>query len=124
MHSLTRASFGALCTLALFVGPSCSSSQSAKTTETATAPSAQDAAAPLPGSSAVLIVHGMSCPKCANNIHVSLDEVAGVSDSTVDLATGRVTVQFDPLAKTNPSRAELTRVIKNSGFTLVDIQTN
>lgn len=124
MHSLTRASFGALCTLALLTGPSCSSTQSAKSTSTATASPAQDADAPLPGSSAVLRVNGMSCPKCANNIHVSLGEVPGVSDSTVDLASGRVTVQFDPMAKFNPSRATLAKVIKNSGFTLVDVETN
>jgi copper chaperone CopZ len=99
----------------------CASSSTTTTNAPAAATISTDHT-PIAGDSAVLLVHGMSCPKCANNIHVSLGQVPGVADSAIDLDTGRVTVQFDHLAKTHPSPAALAKVVKDSGFTLVGIE--
>jgi len=148
-NTISRASFGALGVLSVLALASCASSGASSTKAEApaapathqeahaatptTAPAAAtpasapvasaDPNAPLRGSAAVLVVNGMSCPKCANNIHVSLSQVPGVADSAIDLQTGRVTVTFDKLAKFHPSQAALAKVVKDSGFTLVSIET-
>jgi len=149
INTTSRALFGALGVLSVLSLASCASSgassakaeapeasashQEALAAAPATAPAAPTPAtapvasanpnAPLPGNAAVLVVNGMSCPKCANNIHVSLSQVPGVADSAIDLQTGRVTVTFDKLAKFHPSQAALAKVVKDSGFTLVSIET-
>jgi copper chaperone CopZ len=72
------------------------------------------------GHVAVLTVHGMGCPLCANNVDVQLMKVPGVESVTIDLGTGHVTTAISP---TNPpSEAALTKAIADSGFTLVKIE--
>lgn len=70
--------------------------------------------------SAVLLVHGLSCPLCANNIDAQLLKVPGVQAVAADLATGRVEVTFDPTHP--PTRGALIAAVDESGFTLVNIE--
>ncbi len=67
-----------------------------------------------------MVVRGMSCPKCADNIDLQLKSVRGVRDVAIDLGTGEVLVEFE--AKVHPTRADLERAIEKSGFTLVSIE--
>ena len=43
-----------------------------------------------------LPITGMTCASCANRIEKTLRKAVGVSDATVNLATERATVHFDP----------------------------
>ncbi len=81
---------------------------------------ASDSAA-ITESTATLWVSGMSCPLCANNIDKQLMQVKGVSSVSVDLGSGRVVVQTP--GDTKPSRKELARAIRQSGFTLTRIES-
>jgi copper chaperone CopZ len=76
---------------------------------------------PITESTATLWVSGMSCPLCASNIDKQLTQVKGVSSVSVDLGSGRVVVQTP--GETKPSRKELARAIRQSGFTLTRIET-
>jgi copper chaperone CopZ len=78
---------------------------------------------PIEGDSATLVVRGLSCPKCANNVNLQLEKVAGVGETHIDMGTGEVRVRFDRLAMQRPSRAALAQAIADAGFTLVEIRT-
>ena len=118
--------FSATCTLAgamLLAG--CSTTTSTTTSDssgsTASAAEASPAAdhAPIQAETATLVVHGMGCPLCANNVDKQLLAVPGVDDVSIDLGSGVVTVS---LAGTDrPSRAQQVRAIDQSGFSLVSI---
>ena len=90
------------------------------------APSSAPAPAPMPGpetaSSATLVVHGMGCPLCANNVDKQLLKVPGVEKVNVDLGSGKVKVSFAP-GSFRPGDARLAKAVANSGYTLVRIQT-
>ncbi len=75
---------------------------------------------PIEASSATLVVHGMSCPLCANNVDKQLMEVRGVRDVKVDMSSGEVSVALADADR--PSTAELKRAVDGSGFTLVSIR--
>ena len=67
----------------------------------------------------VLIVHGLSCPLCSNNLDGQLKKVAGVEDASIDLKTGAVTVR---LAEGHSvTSGDLAGAVKNAGFTLKKI---
>ena len=72
--------------------------------------------------SVTLIVHGMGCPLCANNVDKQLLKVPGVDKVDVDLGTGAVRVAFQAGAA-YPGHAPLEKAVANSGYTLVRIQT-
>jgi len=74
---------------------------------------------PITADSATLIVHGMSCPLCANNADKKLRDVPGVGNVAIDMGSGKVSVVFS--GKEHPSRAQLARAVKDAGFTLVRI---
>jgi copper chaperone len=76
---------------------------------------------PIETSTASLVVHGMGCPLCANNVDKQLLAVAGVTDVAIDLGSGVVTVQLADAGR--PSKAQLARAVRESGFTLVEINT-
>ena len=42
-------------------------------------------------------IAGMSCAACVRRVEEGIKTLAGVSDATVNLATSRATVEFDPL---------------------------
>lgn len=73
----------------------------------------------IKGSVVRLTVHGMSCPKCANNITRQVVRAVGVRDVNIDMASGFVYVDILPNAKPTPK--ELAQQVANTGFTLVEI---
>lgn len=69
---------------------------------------------------ATLIVHGMGCPLCANNIDKQLLALPGVETVRVDLGTGSV---FVTMAEENrPTSEQLAAAVEQSGYTLVRIE--
>jgi copper chaperone CopZ len=74
----------------------------------------------LEPNTAVMYVYGMGCPQCAYNIDMQLLKLKGVKEVKVDMGTGKVTAHLNP---ENPAtEAQLTRAIRNTGFTLVKMQ--
>lgn len=80
----------------------------------------QDPEAVLDSRSATLIVHGMSCPLCANNVDKQLLAVPGVSAVNVDMGTGEAKVQMLPAARV--TRRQLADAVYKSGFTLAEVR--
>jgi Zn2+/Cd2+-exporting ATPase len=72
------------------------------------------------GSVAVMTVHGMACPQCANNVDLQLLKVKGVESVKIDMGSGRVTAQLSP--SNPPTRDQLAQAIEKTGFTLVKIE--
>jgi len=69
---------------------------------------------------ATLMVKGLVCPFCVQNVDKQISAIAGVDDVAVDLQTGRVTVV---LSETNPASKDLlVKAIDDSGFTLDRIE--
>ena len=68
----------------------------------------------------ILNVKGMSCPKCVTNVDIQLARIPGVQKSSIDMSTGKVTVNFDP-AKHVP-RGALAKAVDDSGLTLASIE--
>ena len=58
-------------------------------------------------------VGGMTCAACVGRVERGLKKVSGVQDASVNLATERATVTFDP-AVTNP--AALVRQVADTGY--------
>ncbi|MDX2017828.1 MAG: heavy metal-associated domain-containing protein [Planctomycetota bacterium] len=79
-----------------------------------------DQGRPLTGASATLVVQGLSCPLCATNIDKTLTRVPGVQAAAVDLSRGEVRLTLAPDRK--PTRAELAKAVRDSGFTLSEIR--
>ncbi len=75
----------------------------------------------IEGSSVTMVVHGMGCPLCANNVDRQLKALPGVRDASIDLGSGEVKVQL--AGENRPTRAQLARAVQDSGFTLVRIET-
>lgn len=71
---------------------------------------------PLSADSVRLTVSGLSCPQCASNLTLTLDEVPGVVESQLDLATGEVFIEFGIV---RPSPKQIADAVEDSGFTLV-----
>ncbi|MBL8765307.1 MAG: heavy-metal-associated domain-containing protein [Phycisphaerae bacterium] len=94
--------------------PGCASSRGAFPTE-----SLADTAT-ITGSSATLIVHGMSCPLCASNVDTQLLTVPGVVSANVNMGSGEVRVGFAPGARV--TRAQLAKAVDDSGFSLVEVR--
>ena len=68
----------------------------------------------------ILNVKGMSCPKCVTNVDIQLARIPGVQKSSIDMSTGKVTVNFDP-AK-HVTRGALAKAVDDSGLTLTSIE--
>jgi len=62
-----------------------------------------------------LPVEGMSCASCVLRVEKALKKVDGVTAATVNLATEKATVQFDP---SRVPLARLQEVVADSGYTL------
>lgn len=75
-------------------------------------------AAPSRPADATFVVYGMSCPQCSANIDRQFQRIDGVSDVSIDLESGVVSVYFVP--GTTPSPAAMRQAIVDSGFTLVE----
>lgn len=64
-----------------------------------------------------LRVSGMSCMGCVNSVKNLLGAVGGVGKVDVDLAGGRVDVEYDP-AQAHPDA--LKAAIQDGGYRVVD----
>jgi Cu+-exporting ATPase len=67
-----------------------------------------------------MVVHGMSCPLCANNVDKTLAAVPGVTSVLVDMGSGRAAVTLDGTTKV--TRGQLAKAVDKSGFTLKSIE--
>jgi len=61
-------------------------------------------------------VEGMTCAACTGRVERALKKVPGVAEASVNLATNRATVTFDP-SKAGPS--DLTSAVSRAGYTPV-----
>ena len=75
------------------------------------------ATAEKPTEHADLPIEGMSCASCAMKVEKSLGAVEGVSEATVNFATGRAAVEFEP-GTTNPDR--LAEAVRSAGYSVIE----
>ena len=68
-----------------------------------------------------LVVKGMSCPLCAQNVDKQLMALRGVASAEIDLGEGRIDVWFDAVGDP-PTEAQLRQAIVDSGYTLAEIR--
>ena len=61
-----------------------------------------------------LLVDGMTCGHCVSSISSAVGKVDGVTDVSVDLTSGQVTVTAD----TSPDQAALRAAVEDAGFDL------
>ena len=123
MRSTALSVFVSATTLALAAGlTGCASSGSGDAQQAMISGSVEavsDTGSPIEASSAVLRVNGMSCPKCANNITLKLQELPSVNEVLINMGIGEVIVAFGD--GTHPSRDQLASAIDSAGFTLESI---
>ena len=81
---------------------------------------AADASEPIAGTTATLLVHGMSCPLCANNVDKQLRSIRGIQTVHVNMGTGEATITLAPNARV--TKAQLAKAIDGSGFTLTQVR--
>lgn len=60
-------------------------------------------------------VQGMTCDNCVRHVEKALKHVTGVVSVTVDLASQRATVEYDPAVA---SREALVAAVAEAGYTL------
>lgn len=58
-------------------------------------------------------IEGMTCASCAQTVEKSVKKVAGVSTASVNLATEKLQVYYDP---TSVSAAEIIKAVTDSGY--------
>lgn len=66
---------------------------------------------------ATLVVYGMSCPLCSTNVDAQIGRIDGVESVRTNLADGVITVAVS--LDNPPTRDELVRAVKDSGFTFI-----
>ena len=66
-----------------------------------------------------LPVEGMTCASCVARVERALKKTGGVAGATVNLATEKATVDFDP---TQVSIAELRRAVEDIGYKVPDVE--
>jgi Cu+-exporting ATPase len=74
------------------------------------------ATAEKPTGHADLPIEGMSCASCAMKVERSLGSVEGVSEATVNFATGRAAVDYEP---GTTSAQELAEAVRKAGYAVV-----
>lgn len=120
MHT-SKTLFVALATGALMLTACASSRETASTDDSATTAqtiSVSDST-PITAQNATLTISGLSCPLCAENVNKSLAGIEGVSVVGSDIGKGKVEIAM--LGKTDPTRGQIARAVRDAGFTLVDI---
>jgi Cu+-exporting ATPase len=65
-------------------------------------------------------VGGMSCATCANTIEEALRSLNGVQAATVNLASDKVTITYDPQVVRVP---DLKRAIRDSGYEVIEAES-
>lgn len=61
----------------------------------------------------VLTIHGIHCTSCCNKIESSLKKVTGIKEVSVNVATSKASVSYDPK---KVSFQKIVEIIKNLGF--------
>ena len=110
-------SLPALASVVLAAGCQSTPSPSPSVSNATTQPITGDAVA---GTSATLVVHGMSCPLCAHNVDKQLLAVPGVTGVRLDMGTGEAFLSLDGTGRT--TRQMLADAIDRSGFTLQEVR--
>jgi Cu+-exporting ATPase len=65
------------------------------------------------GQRVIIPITGMSCASCAVNIEKGLSQMEGVADASVNFATEKATVNFDPA---QVAIGDLTKTVKDLGY--------
>ena len=104
--------------VAALLGFGCQSTQT--TQESRAMQSSDDAVAFDADRTAVLMVKGMTCPFCVQNVDQQLEAVDGVDRVKIDLSTGRVDVLL--AEEGGASKESLESAVAQSGFTLDQIE--
>ena len=65
-----------------------------------------------------LIIQGMHCASCANNIERSLKKVSGVKEATVNLMLRNGFVESED----NVSNEEIKKAVSKAGYKVVSIE--
>lgn len=71
---------------------------------------------------ATLVVFGLGCPLCANNLDLELGAIAGVTGVEVDLSTGEVGLSVADGASV--PRSVIASTVEDAGFTLKSVRAN
>src|SRR3990170_3342052 len=66
-----------------------------------------------------LPVEGMTCASCVARVERALKKTGGVAGATVNLATEKATVDFDP---TQVSIADLRHAVEDIGYKVPDVE--
>src|SRR5438093_8866226 len=82
------------------------------TEQPAPAPQASPAS---PASEVLLPIGGMTCASCVRRVERALSKVEGVQSASVNLATERATVKYDPRLATP---AHLRAAVESAGYTV------
>ena len=82
-------------------------------------PPAGRAAGEAGGGEVLLPVEGMTCASCVGRVEKALLKVPGVESATVNLATEKATVAYDPAART--SIEELRSAVEKAGYKVGDV---
>lgn len=77
---------------------------------------------PIASPGATLVVHGMGCPLCANNLDLELAALDGVTAVLIDLGSGQVQMGVAPGARV--ARSAIASTVEDAGFTLKSIDQN
>ena len=85
-------------------------------------PSKASPSAPSRAQTVTLLVHGMGCPLCANNVDKQLLKLPNVQQVNVDLGSGQVKLTMAP-GSPPPPQPQLAKAVAHSGYTLVKVQT-
>ena len=67
-----------------------------------------------------LVVHGLSCPLCSNNLDGVLEKIEGVEEVAIDLKTGSVDLRLSRGHRI--AEAQLAEAVAAAGFSLVEIK--
>ena len=65
----------------------------------------------------ILNITGMTCGGCVDTVAKALKATAGVKDASVDLASGRATVQVD---ENTTSEKQLAAAVQHAGYGVGD----
>ena len=83
-----------------------------------TSPNGSDATA-LPGATeAILPIEGMTCASCVRRVEKGLEKVPGVTGASVNLATERATVTYDPIVA---DLATLHSAVERAGYRVGEV---
>ncbi|WP_192987270.1 heavy metal translocating P-type ATPase [Carnobacterium mobile] len=70
-----------------------------------------------PGVQKTFSIEGMTCASCAQTIEKAVGKLAGVSTASVNLATEKMQIQYDPVEVTS---AEITQTVADAGYEAIE----